>query len=806
MTVESDKLSEADTRAKLIDPIFRDVLGWTEAEIRREASITSGFADYVLGADFNYLLVEAKRTKPRFRLAVTTRARRLRIGGPHLLGDKKLKPFLMQSRNYAVDLGAQFALLTNGSQFIIFQPYTPGRSWEHGNAIVWHDLNDVRDEFQEFYALLSRENVSSGGLAEAFQRIDGVPHDLFRPLDYIQNPDRELIRNPFWAKISTVLGPLLADVPENESQQIDVITHCYVTTPLSDQADQSLDRLLRDTMPKYLLDAGAQDVQPGGRYDAFSNRLTNDVQMVRPGTYILTGGVGSGKTTFLRRFAAVVGKSFVLHYCVWLHVDFLAIGNVDQAAVDSEIRRYTYRRIREVLEREYPANIPKTGEDVRALFADDINKAKLTLLHGIAEDSDEWTREVNRLVDELYSDDAKVAHALLTQFRRRGLRTVVVFDNTDQLGELVQERVFLLAQKVADDYGAFCVVALREEKFFAAYRRGIFDAFGDRRFHIGSPDLVDVLRKRLEYGRTKFRELDVTDELALPGTNQLATIDDLLQTIIHSIKQNQNIVRMLACVSNGDMRYALDMFRAFVSSGNTNIEKIIDIVRDSGFYTVPFHEFAKSAILGSRKYFRASVSHIVNVFAKSEARSASHTAALRVLARLSAAEGVASTHGAGFVDVSKLLREYRESFGIADDMIAWCNELLRRGLIQSEPPKASDLTASDAVRIAAAGAYYWKYLVRSFAYLDLVFADTPIISEELARELAELSESRQFEERFRRVRLFLDHIEAAEAQELEESARRSGPYVHSLVREVRKQVEDELELVTRRLPTRSDMR
>jgi hypothetical protein len=60
------------------------------------------------------------------------------------------------------------------------------------------------------------------------------------------------------------------------------------------------------------------------------------------------------------------------------------------------------------------------------------------------------------------------------------------------------------------------------------------------------------------------------------------------------------------------MRYALDMFREFLSSGNTNVDKIIRIVEESGGYTVPFHEFAKSAILGSRKYYRSSISRIVN--------------------------------------------------------------------------------------------------------------------------------------------------------------------------------------------------
>src|SRR5437868_4308008 len=69
------RLSESDTRAKFIDPLFRDVLGWSEVEIRREKPAAEGYADYVLGSDFAYLLIEAKRTRPRFHLNIPSKAR-----------------------------------------------------------------------------------------------------------------------------------------------------------------------------------------------------------------------------------------------------------------------------------------------------------------------------------------------------------------------------------------------------------------------------------------------------------------------------------------------------------------------------------------------------------------------------------------------------------------------------------------------------------------------------------------------------------------------------------------------------------
>lgn len=51
-------LTEADTRSKLIDPLFKSVLGWSEAEIRREEPVAKGYVDYVLGSEYGHILIE----------------------------------------------------------------------------------------------------------------------------------------------------------------------------------------------------------------------------------------------------------------------------------------------------------------------------------------------------------------------------------------------------------------------------------------------------------------------------------------------------------------------------------------------------------------------------------------------------------------------------------------------------------------------------------------------------------------------------------------------------------------------------
>jgi hypothetical protein len=72
-------LNEADTRAKIIDCFFKDVLGWEESAIRREVLSGGGeYLDYYFESPTNRLVVEAKRAGQYFDMprGAALRARR----------------------------------------------------------------------------------------------------------------------------------------------------------------------------------------------------------------------------------------------------------------------------------------------------------------------------------------------------------------------------------------------------------------------------------------------------------------------------------------------------------------------------------------------------------------------------------------------------------------------------------------------------------------------------------------------------------------------------------------------------------
>src|SRR5688572_20172691 len=391
--------SESDTRSKLIDPIFCQVLGWTERDIKREEPSGDGYADYRIGSEYPYVHIEAKRSSPRFHIQAPSRARYLQLGGAHLLNNKDVRPHIEQAAKYGPDLGTVYAVLTNGSQFVLFQCQSDGKSWKAGTAVVFHDLEDIEERFSDFYEVFAADNVRNGSLRQALNIAGETDTILYRPAAWIEDYESELSRNPFWGKISQAVAPLLVDDPSDFTFQQQIVEHCYVTTALSDEVDADINRLLADRPSERLIAAGIHDLKPSPRGTSkLTYDLESDIKGRHTGTYILTGGVGSGKSTFLQRLRSGTSRALIDQFCVWVHIDFLDIGNVSTFELDETVRAFCFRNLRRAL-KTFPTLWPSDGKAVRQLFAEDLEEAKLTILHAVDPESPRYTEIENKHVD-----------------------------------------------------------------------------------------------------------------------------------------------------------------------------------------------------------------------------------------------------------------------------------------------------------------------------------------------------------------------------------------------------------------------
>lgn len=164
-------MSESDTRSKLIDFMFKDVLGWAEEDILREESVDSGYYDYKFSTSDFAFIVEAKKNFASFNLPERHRMVTL---GTLFKGNKEV---ITQIRRYLFDKGLAFGVITNGHQYIVSQFLnTSGEDWKKNKALIFKSIDDVSENFIPFYNCLSRRTVIHNKILKVDRQLPSPPH------------------------------------------------------------------------------------------------------------------------------------------------------------------------------------------------------------------------------------------------------------------------------------------------------------------------------------------------------------------------------------------------------------------------------------------------------------------------------------------------------------------------------------------------------------------------------------------------------------------------------------------------------
>ncbi len=157
------RISEADTRANILERIIHEVLGWPRDAVRREVHCKVGYLDYELSKGIPVIVIEAKAEGEAFVIPYRKRtgAQRLEIAGV-LTKETAIREALEQTHRYCSERGIRFGLATNGYSFILFRAVTEGIGWREGSAVVFSGPKIVEADFTTFWNLLSYEAVRDG--------------------------------------------------------------------------------------------------------------------------------------------------------------------------------------------------------------------------------------------------------------------------------------------------------------------------------------------------------------------------------------------------------------------------------------------------------------------------------------------------------------------------------------------------------------------------------------------------------------------------------------------------------------------
>lgn len=806
------QVTEADTRAQIIDRILKEVLQWPNSVIGREDPVHKGFIDYVLSlpSGRSVLVVEAKKEGVSFEMPISKGTIRYKLNGSARTNEE-LYNAINQAHYYAVEKGIRYAVVTNGYAWLVFRALRDDMPWRDGHAIAFTSAGNIKNNFTEFWNILSWEAITSGNYETNFLSVQPVKRNMFRVIDRLHNPDQLLSRNRLHIQLHPIVNRIFGDITDYD--QVEILERCYIHTTTLRIVDRTLEFVIQDSIPHFATLEGTIDTTAGPTDGGkFGNEIEKVVSETDGSVFMLLGGVGSGKSTFLKRYFQFVGKKFIDSVGHWYYVGFL------RPPVQSQLEDYVYEIILKQIRERYSRENLESRELILEAFNEEVERIHKTILEAEKLDAIEYQRRLSKYIEQWTADKGLYVKKLVSLLRKKGKAVVVCFDNVDQLSPDYQNAIFLLSQRIAAELKSIVIVALREETFYTATIQRTFTAYINQKFHVSSPDFRKLIGLRLKYTRNLLKLDDRKVRLIIKsgGSFDKQQVSDFLGIIEQSLlAYNKNISRFIECISSGNMRVALDLFTRFLYSGSTDVDKMLSIVSRSGAYYVPFHEFAKSVILGDRKYYRESegLNEVLNVFDCGLERNGGHFTALRILNVLLDHRSVNSPEGRGYVKISSLLESFMVIFDNEEDFYRASDRLLRKNLIEVDTRVTDTIQKAVYIRITAAGWYYLTFLSKSFSYLDLIYVDTPLNSEDVCLQLLKLTRDvdslpdedrrQKLESRFERTRLFLNYllIEERAERELFGLDKIGGGIGKTIIDPIISKCEEEIESIKRRLHT-----
>jgi GTPase SAR1 family protein len=770
-------MSESDTRSKLIDTVLIDVLGWDEADIRREGHVDSGYFDYKISIAGFSLIIEAKRQYNDLILPNQNK-RKCKLNAIYSSNQEVID----QIRHYLDDCGCDIGVVTNGKQYIIAKFFnTNGIPWKENNCIVYNGVEDIINNYVEFWNTLSKESVIRNcGIKQLFDVEISFSKTV---LSSILDKDNEIVRNDLSAKLAPFIDKVFGDIfnSNEEDDDIEFIKECYVENKEVIKNKRELRGLFRDTPPKL------NEVVKAVNSDSISHQITNEIEnypsqssnSATPKPIIIIGSRGAGKTTFLNFLFKNESEGNNLQDNPYLFVNLMKY-YTGADCVDFE---NIYKDLLIQFSDKYPQLNINSLEVLERIYIREINQNKKGVWRYSFENNlDEYQKELALFFKEKMRNSQEHFMAINKYLTREiHKRIVVIFDNADQLSDKIQEQVYLNACSLNTQARFGVVISLREGYYYNWRNRPPFNAFICNAYHIAAPDYGQVLQKRLNYLVKNIQFSKTHSFTGSVGDKQYMLNDDKIEEFFTGIEgslfgaKNAPILDFLRHMSFPNIREGLNLFKTFLISGYTDVsEYVLRVLFNKGDHiiTIPIHEFVKTIALENKLYYNHRSSKIQNLLYPSSPNSDYFIKyyLLKVLDEQLSFEGNINK----FIGYSDLLKKFLE-YGYREDVVnKELESLLTDNFIETDKV-LSDISWNNlpeetfSITITAKGHYYITELINRFYYIELILQDTPLFEKEVYDNLVQKfpipeksNGKKDMKVRIDVVQLFMDYLETIE--------------------------------------------
>jgi hypothetical protein len=739
-------MNEATTRLRIINILLMDCLSWAPTEINAETHYDGDYVDYAVGSPAVEMIVEAKKEGIPFTLPAGVSGRRV-VDLSTALSDNATSAAIKQVTKYCQDRGVPIGIICNGHQMLAFYASRQdGVPPMQGRALCFSSLQEMFDDFPLFWNYFSRDGVAARNLQRA---LFGKNFKAMAPgklSDRIANYPGFRSRTRLETDLKILGGLLIQDLENDPNISDDFLQRCYVTSGALSQYAMVSREILQaryDALPK------TTDVQiePATSRRGASPYLSADIMAAamsrRP--LILIGDVGVGKSMFLRHLirvdaSEVLGKSLVFY------VDF-----GKEPALTTNLESHVARKLAQQLQESYDIDINER-RFVRAVYNKEINAYKRGI-DGPLQESDpaQYQRLELDMLRALIADRSEHLRRSLEHVRGTQNRgSVIVLDNIDQRPSDFQERVFLIAQSLAETWPATVFVSLRPNTFYESRTSGSLAAYQLRVFTVAPTRCDDVISRRLKWVK---EQLDSAQDTGSFPVNLSLSGEDMqlyLEVLIKAFSGDLALKSLIENLSGGNLRLALTFLSSFVGSGYVSTQRILEAAADGDTYNIPIHEFLRSITYGDYDYYDPKASEICNVFDTTSDDGREHFLLCLLLAHVQRLGETAG--GDGFVEVSELY-ELSQALGFLQEQVGpHIQRALGKRLFEAPQGRG----AGGPLRITTAGSYMYRSMVRHFSYVDAMIVDTPIVQVQYRTRIVD---AKSIVDRLDRAEIFRTYLD-----------------------------------------------
>jgi hypothetical protein len=550
--------------------------------------------------------------------------------------------------------------------------------------------------------------------------------------------------NTFAADLAPVLRRYFSS--RDQSTNEDIYRRAYISSNEVTSYDRILESFLKDRLSRA---KRRTEIKTTRRKSEVITKTISSFDEKRPANgdiQLVIGGVGVGKSLFARRYKEFLQPETLSDKNHWA---FLNFNNAHEDVTrwnDWVCEAFTTS----VIEEGAPLNL-RDASDQERVFANDLADRKAFYDRMEAVQAGRGALEQARDIEQWRQDFLKLTRGIARYLQGDcGDNLIVVFDNVDRREAAAQLAAFQTALWFMDQTRCLVILQMRDSTFEAYKNEPPLDTYRTGQiFHISPPRFVDVVNRRLELSLEALadeapEQVRFQTRSGIKITYPKSHAGEFLKGVyIELFQKPNNVSRILEALAGRNVRRALDMFMAIITSGHMPEDVIASVAQGSGFRSFPEYRILRALMRQDHRYFNNNSGFIANIFnCDSRWQRPTNLLIPELLFYLLGQRKLRGDNGqTGFVALSRLLLDMDALGFVRDDTRDAARFCLEKGLIEVETSSLDTIRDRDSIKASASGWAHMRILSSRTEYLASVLPTTPLDDKQLSARIFDLMQT-----------------------------------------------------------------